>query len=63
MDVMSLVQDATHIMVFRSKGLAVVEFIDVLPKALEYVKEPEVGVRHGGGERWEMGRTITVCGC
>jgi hypothetical protein len=40
MEVMSLVQDATHIMVLRSKGLAREESIDVAPKAFEYVNEP-----------------------
>ena len=50
---MSLVQDATHIMVLRSMDLAELGFMEVLPKALEYVKEPgvllvlEVGYRNG----------------
>jgi len=39
---MSLVQDATHIMVLRSMGLAELGFTEVRPKAAEYVKEPSV---------------------
>jgi hypothetical protein len=33
-EVMSLVQEATHITVFRSSGLAFSDFMEVLPKDL-----------------------------
>jgi hypothetical protein len=35
MDVMSLVHEATHMMVLTPKGLALDGFMDVAPKALE----------------------------
>jgi hypothetical protein len=41
MDVISLVQDATHITVFSWRGLAFEDVMDVLPKVLAYEKEPE----------------------
>jgi hypothetical protein len=39
-DVMSLVKDATHMTVSSWKGLAFSGFMEVWPKALAYVTEP-----------------------
>jgi hypothetical protein len=59
-EVMSLVHDATHMMVLTSMGAAVEGSIDVLPKALEYVNEPDVCWNRWVFERWEMVHTITT---
>jgi hypothetical protein len=41
MEVISLVQDATHITVFSWRGLAFEDVVDVFPKVLAYVKVPD----------------------
>jgi hypothetical protein len=61
MEVMSLVQLATHMTVSRRKGLAFSGFMEVEPKALAYLKDPGFVRGDLGGVGKGVG-TIAVCG-